>query len=211
MSDQETAQNILINKLNVSAEAFNDLKVLVNLLIKWNKTINLVGKSTIADVWQRHIIDSAQIWQHRPKTLNIWIDIGSGGGFPGLVLAILAKHQEPDAKFYLIESDVRKCAFLKNVSRETNLNTKIIADRIENIQDLQADVVSARALASVDVLCELSHKFLTDNAFCLFLKGKGCDKEVEKALVSWRFQSLKTKSISDDTGVILKVWNLERA
>ncbi len=211
MSNQENDQNVLFNELDVSTEAFDDLKVLVNLLIKWNKAINLVGKSTIEEVWQRHVIDSAQVWQHRPKELNIWVDIGSGGGFPGLVLAILAKHQAPNVKFYLIESDIRKCAFLKNVSRETNLNIKIIGDRIENIQDLQADVVSARALAQVDVLFDLSYRFLTDSAFCLFLKGKGCDKEVEKALESWRFQSQKTKSISDDTGVILKVWNLERA
>ncbi len=210
MSNEETVQNTLFNELDVSKEAIDDLKVLVNLLIKWNKTINLVGKSTIEDVWQRHVIDSAQIWQHRPIDLNIWLDIGSGGGFPGLVLAILAKHQAPNVKFYLIESDIRKCAFLKNVSRETYLNTKIIGDRIENVQNLQADVVSARALAPVDTLFDLSYKFLTDNAFCLFLKGKGCDKEVEKALDSWRFQSQKTKSISDDTGVILKVWNLER-
>lgn len=211
MMDQENARNVLINKLNVSVEAFDDLTILVKLLVKWNKVINLIGKSTVEDVWQRHIIDSVQIWQHRPDNLKTWVDIGSGGGFPGLVLAILAKHDVPQAKFYLIESDIRKCAFLKNVSRETFLNTEILSERIENVQYLQSDVVSARALAPVDKLFELSCHFLTDKAFCLFLKGKGCDKEIEKALESWRFQSETTKSISDDTGVILKVWNLERA
>jgi 16S rRNA (guanine527-N7)-methyltransferase len=111
----------------------------------------------------------------------------------------------------MIESDARKCAFLRNVSRETSINTKICTSRIEEADLVAADVVSARALASVEKLAEFSHRFLDKDAFCLFLKGQGCGTEIEKALESWKFRSETTKSLSDDTGVILKIWNLQSA
>lgn len=207
----DLVKEILVSDLNVSRETIQDLETLVVLLEKWNKSINLVGKSTISDVWTRHVLDSAQLWKHRPEGLSVWVDIGSGAGFPGLVLAILAKAEMPDVVFHMIESDTRKCAFLRNVSRETFLNTKICTSRIENAEVVIADVVSARALASVEKLAEYSHRFLDDDAFCLFLKGQGCATEVENAHESWRFKSKTTKSLSDDTGVILKIWNLKSA
>jgi 16S rRNA (guanine527-N7)-methyltransferase len=207
----ELVKEKLINDLNVSRETIVDLETLVFLLEKWNKTINLVGKSTIEDVWTRHILDSAQLWQQRPENLAIWLDIGSGAGFPGLVLAILAKTERADCVFHMIESDARKCAFLRNVSRETSLNTKIHTSRIEDATAIVADVVSARALATVEKLAEYSHRFLCKDSFCLFLKGQGCATEVENAHKSWEFESEMTESLSDDTGVILKIWNLKSA
>jgi 16S rRNA (guanine527-N7)-methyltransferase len=206
----DTAKAILVGRLNVSRETMEDLHVLADLLEKWNKTINLVGKSTLNEVWSRHILDSAQIWQFRPKALKTWVDLGSGGGFPALVLAILAKEDAPGALFHMIESDARKCAFLRNVSRETSLNTKIHNTRIENTDDIVADVVSARALAPVDALFWHSHKFLSNNGYCLFLKGQACASEVETARESWHFQSETTKSLSGGAGVILKAWNIRR-
>jgi 16S rRNA (guanine527-N7)-methyltransferase len=211
MISEDRAKQILMDDLNVSRETMGDLSKMVELLIKWNKTINLVGKSTTDCIWARHILDSAQMWSLRPDNLKTWVDLGSGGGFPALVLAILGKTQTPGVCFHMIESDARKCAYLRNVSRETSLNTKIHTARIEKSEVIMADVVSARALASVDMLLSLSQKFLTDSAFCLFLKGQACDKEEEKARESWIFQSEKTKSISDDTGSILKIWNIKRA
>ena len=208
---ESQAKDILSSQLNVSRETMDDLKTLVSLLGKWNKTINLVGKSTIEQVWGRHILDSAQMWQYRPEKLTAWVDLGSGGGFPGLVLAILAKADIPDAVFHMIESDARKCAFLRNVSRETSINTKIHICRIENAESISADVVSARALASVDALFEYSQRFLSKNAYCLFLKGQTCATEVENARDSWQFQSETTKSLSNSHGAILKAWNIKRA
>jgi len=204
-------KTILLEQLNVSRETIDDLEVLVHLLKKWNRTINLVGKATIDDVWLRHILDSAQVWQFKPKALKTWVDLGSGGGFPGLVLAILAKSDAPDVVFHLIESDARKCAFLRNVSRETSLNTVIHTARIEDVDKIAADVVSARALASVDALLGLSLSFLSKNAYCLFLKGQGCATEVGKAHESWYFQSEMIESLSDRSGTILKLWNIQRA
>lgn len=207
----DLVKEILMRELNVSRETIQDLELLVVLLEKWNKTINLVGKSTIEDVWSRHILDSAQLWAQKPKNLKVWLDMGSGAGFPGLVLAILAKEAEPDVVFHMIESDARKCTFLRNVSRETFVNTKICTSRIEDAELIVADVVSARALASVEKLLDYSYRFLNKDAFCLFLKGQGCAIEVENAHESWQFKSETTKSLSDDTGVILKIWNLKSA
>jgi len=211
MISEDRAKQVLLDDLNVSRETLADLEKMVELLIKWNKAINLVGKSTTDSIWARHILDSAQMWTQRPENLTSWVDLGSGGGFPALVLAILGKAQAPSACFHMIESDARKCVYLRNVSRETSLNTKIHTVRIESTASIKADVVSARALASVETLLSFSEKFLTNNAFCLFLKGQACDTEEEKARESWSFQSEKIKSISDDTGSILKIWNLKRA
>ena len=119
MITESQAKKMLAEELGVSRETMADLQVFHDLLVKWNKTINLISKSTISDIWARHILDSAQVWRQRPKTLRSWVDLGSGGGFPALVLAILAKNEMPETDFHLIESDARKCAFLRNVSRET--------------------------------------------------------------------------------------------
>ena len=210
MISESTAKSILLDDLNVSRETMVDLEKLAELLVKWNKTINLVSKSTIDELWARHILDSAQVWAHKPEFVENWIDLGSGGGFPALVLAIMAKHEAPEMQFHMVESDARKCAFLRNVSRETSLNATVHTCRIENAPDISADVVSARALASVDKLLEMSGKFLKQDAFCLFLKGQGCAIEVKNAQESWRFQTETTKSISDSAGEILKIWNIER-
>jgi 16S rRNA (guanine527-N7)-methyltransferase len=211
MISEDRAKQILLYDLNVSRETLGDLTKMVESLKKWNKTINLVGKSTIDSVWSRHILDSAQMWSQRPENLKTWVDLGSGGGFPALVLAILGKAQAPGVCFHMIESDARKCAYLRNVSRETSLNTRIHTVRIEKSEPIMADVVSARALAPVETLLSFSQRFLSDSAFCLFLKGQACDTEEEKARESWSFQSEKIKSISDDTGSIIKIWNLKRA
>jgi len=211
MISEMQAKKILMDELNVSCETMTDLDTLVDLLKKWNRTINLVGKSTMDHVWTRHILDSAQMWQFRPRDMKTWVDLGSGGGFPALVVAILAKNDAPNAVFHLIESDARKSAFLRNVSRETSLRTKIHICRIEDADNIASDVVSARALASVDKLFDYSQKFLSKHGVCLFLKGQACASELEKARESWGFQCETTKSLSDGSGLILKAWNIHCA
>ncbi len=211
MISEDKAKEILLSDLNVSRETLLDLIRMVDLLKKWNSTINLVGRASVEEVWARHILDSAQMWALRPQNLKTWVDLGSGGGFPALVLAILAKKEAPDVSFHMIESDARKCAYLRNVSRETSLNASIHTIRIEDIEPIKAEVVSARALAPVETLLGYSRHFLSDGAYCLFLKGKSCAREVELARESWCFQSEKIKSRSDEMGSILKVWNIKRA
>jgi 16S rRNA (guanine527-N7)-methyltransferase len=160
----------LMSVCTVSRETIDRLEVYAGLLEKWNSTINLVSKNTINQMWKRHFLDSAQLWPHIPSETKTLVDIGSGAGFAGLVLAIIGMEKSPNMKFTLIESDSRKCAFMRNVSREINLDVQIITKRIEEVTDIKADVITARALATVSQLLEYSKNILKDNGVCLFLK-----------------------------------------
>lgn len=210
MISEDAAKSILQKDLNVSRETFSDLKTLADLLVKWNKTINLVSPRTLNHLWARHILDSAQIWHLRPADPRTWVDLGSGAGFPVLVLAILAKQDAPDTVFHSFESDTRKCAFIRNVSRETSLNITTHNMRIENATATPADVISARALAPLDHLLRYAEKFQSENTLCLFLKGKESDKELRKACESWSFQHGAVQSLTDPLGRILKIWDVCR-
>lgn len=184
--------------IGVSRETYVRLSRYVDLLIEWNAAINLV--SDVADLWHRHILDSAQLADHIEKGgARAIVDMGSGGGLPGIVLAIMNPNP-----ITLIESDRRKSLFLKHCVRELELfHVEVINDRIEKV-DLSADYVTARALASLDVLLGLSKNFLTPGTTCLFPKGKNYDKEVEQAKAHWNFDLEKFESVSGD-GVLLKI------
>lgn len=177
----------LMSVCTVSRETIDRLEVYAGLLEKWNSTINLVSKNTINQMWKRHFLDSAQLWPHIPSETKTLVDIGSGAGFAGLVLAIIGMEKSPNMKFTLIESDSRKCAFMRNVSRETNINVEIITKRIEEVDDLKADVVTARALATVSQLLDYSKNILKKKGICLFLKGDACASELIEAKKSMDF------------------------
>ena len=184
-----SAKQRIENLIDVSRETMERLEIYSKLLNKWNPKINLVAKSTLPEQWERHFLDSAQIWPHCPTFAGKWVDIGSGAGFPGLVLALIAKEKAPDLKFTLVESDARKSSFLRTVARETAVSIDIQTTRIESLEFPEFDVVSARALASVDSLLEFSHPILKSDGVCLFLKGKDCANELAVAEKKWRFQS----------------------
>ncbi|MCL4170695.1 UNVERIFIED_CONTAM: hypothetical protein GTU68_049362, partial [Idotea baltica] len=135
--------------LNVSRETFAALQAYAALLEKWNPKINLVSKSSLQDLWNRHILDSAQLFSLVQHPHNTWADLGSGGGFPGLVIAIMALESGSPDQVILIESDTRKAAFLRTVIRELGLRASVINKRIEQVDPLDADVISARALADL--------------------------------------------------------------
>lgn len=187
---------------NVSRETKSHLDNLADLLEKWNRTINLVSKSTIRQIWQRHILDSIQIFNHG-STASIWADLGSGGGFPGLVVAILAKEKAPDMRVVLVESDQRKAAFLRHASRTLGLNAEILSERIEAIAPLMADVVSARALASLPQLCNFATYHLTAGGRGVFLKGRSAAIEIDAAQKDWRFTLESYTSITDPESSVL--------
>jgi 16S rRNA (guanine527-N7)-methyltransferase len=130
------------NALNVSRETLTRLETLADLLVKWNPRINLVSKTTIDDLWTRHILDSVQVLRCSPSKVDHWVDIGSGGGFPGLAIALSVGEPEAPKKVTLIESDQRKCAFLRTVLRETGVSATVITDRIEKAAVQNADVLS---------------------------------------------------------------------
>ena len=195
---------------NVSRETMEKLDKYASLLEKWNPAINLVSKSTISMLWQRHFHDSAQIYRFRMENTQHWVDLGSGGGFPALVLSILALEYNPSDKFTLVESDVRKAAFLQTVIRELALNAVVIAERIEKISPTNADILTARALSSLDKLLEHAKVHLNPNGIAVFPKGDSYRKEIEDAFGRWNFELEEFTSKTNPNGAILKIGGIKR-
>lgn len=195
---------------NVSRETMERLDKYDALLKKWNPAINLVSKSTIATLWQRHFHDSAQIYNFRTENTRNWGDLGSGGGFPALILSILALEDNPNDKFTLVESDVRKAAFLQTVIRDLGLNAMVIAERIEKTSPINADVLTARALSSLDKLLEYAEVHLSPNGIAVFPKGETYRKEIEDAFGRWKFTLEEFTSKTNPNGAILKIGGIER-
>ena len=200
----------VLGDLNVSRETSDRLRLLADLLVKWNPKINLVSKATLETLWIRHILDSAQIFDLVPHPVGHWVDIGSGGGFPGLVIAILAAESDPEQKTTLIESDQRKCAFLRTVLRETGVPAIVISKRIEAAEPQRADVLSARALADLSQLCTFAERHLQSEGAALFPKGVTWQKELRKAEESWSFVYDVVTSKSEPEAVILKLGDIRR-
>ncbi|WP_025897355.1 16S rRNA (guanine(527)-N(7))-methyltransferase RsmG [Sneathiella glossodoripedis] len=184
----------------VSRETLDKLRIYVELLKKWQRAINLVSKSTLPHVWERHILDSFQILKYAPQDKGTWVDLGSGAGFPALVVAMAS-----DYDVHVIESDLRKCQFMREVSRETSTKITVHTKRIEAIDPFNADIISARALASLEKLLELAHPFATEKTTFLFLKGQDVDAELTKAAKCWRMTPVKHTSLSSSEGCVLQL------
>lgn len=196
--------------VNVSRETLSRLETYADLLTRWQKTINLVAPSTLPDLWRRHMLDSAQMLDHAPDHARIWLDLGSGGGFPGLVLAILLTEQRPGASVRLIESDARKCAFLREVARATGAPAEIVRSRIEALPPFQADVVTARAFAPLARILVYAGPFAGPETRLLLLKGKDVDRELSEASQTWTFQARVAPSRSDPSGRIVGIDGFQR-
>ena len=190
-------------RVDVSRETRDQLETLVHTLGRWQKAINLIGKATLEDIWIRHILDSAQLLPLIPKTAQKLVDLGSGGGFPGLVLAAL----RPGLEVTLIESDARKGAFLGEAGRRMGLKNqpKVVVARIEGAPPSQADVVTARAVAPLGQLLAWAAPHRTDTAICLFHKGKGWQAELVEAMKDWEVQSQPFASVTDRDAVLLRI------
>ncbi|CAO3449225.1 16S rRNA (guanine(527)-N(7))-methyltransferase RsmG [Azospirillum largimobile] len=190
----------------VSRETLDRLIAYEGLLRKWQPKINLVGPSTLPDAWKRHFLDSAQLHPLLPEGTRVLVDLGSGAGFPGLVLAILGVPQ-----VHLIESDVRKCAFLREVARVCEASVTVHTKRIETVTGIEADVVTARALAPLTDLFGWAHPFIGSRGKCLFLKGAALDDELTATTQYWTMDPERFDSRTDPSGTILRVSHLERA
>lgn len=195
--------------LPANGHAIERLEVFEALVLKWNPTINVIARSTEATVRIRHILDSAQIFRYMPAGDQRISDLGSGGGFPGLVLAILAADLRPDWRISLIESDKRKAVFLREVIRQTGISASVLNGRIEELPQRSADIVTARALAPLDVLCGHAHSVLSKNGVAVFLKGVLAAKEIESARRRWHFALDQHPSITDRDASVLVVKDLE--
>lgn len=189
----------------VSRETLSRLEAYVELLDLWNRRINLVGRNTMGDIWRRHILDSAQLYPLLPARTRILVDLGSGAGLPGLVLAAMGVPE-----VHVIESDQRKAAFLREAIRVIGVPAIIHAERIEKMAGFVADAVTARAMAELDQLLDLSQKFRSGRTLCLFLKGAAVEAELAAASRVWAMKVERLPSRSDPTGCVLKLENIQR-
>lgn len=185
---------------DVSRETRTRLETYAALLLKWNARVNLVGKSTLDDLWRRHMLDSAQLFPLLPANCHRLVDFGSGAGFPGLVLAIMGVPE-----VHLVEANARKCAFLREVARVTETPVVVHNKRIETDPMLKADVITARALAPLPILLEYAQPYLTPSSICLFLKGAGVDEELTEIRKLWNIREDTYPSITNPDGAIIRV------
>lgn len=197
--------------LNVSRETLDALHDFEALVQRWNPAINLVSKSTLPELWTRHIVDSAQIFGFCPGTATSWVDVGSGGGFPGIVVGILARELKPELHLVLVESDLRKATFLRQACQSLKIATVVRSERIESLPPLAADVISARALAPLTDLLAHAERHLAPSGVAIFPKGARFAAEVDNARTQWAFDVDTYPSLSDAEAAILVVRNIHRA
>lgn len=199
------------DQFNVSRETIEKLEIYASLLRKWNKTINLVSPGTLDTLWVRHFADSAQLLSLAPQNMKNWADLGSGAGFPGAVIAVLTESSHPDLTVTLIESDQRKATFLRAVARETQTSFTVLAERCESVARLEADVISARALAPLDVLLGYVSRHIARTGTALLSKGASAASEVELAGKTWSFTCESIPSMTDTDAAILKIGEIKLA
>jgi len=187
----------------VSRETLHALQAYEALLKRWQARINLVGPKTVSDIWRRHFLDSAQIAPLLPEFAATLVDIGSGAGFPGLVVALM----RPDLQVHLVDSDQRKATFLREAVRTLDLKGRVTvhAKRTDQIEGLCADVITARALAPLSSLLEHSVRFSGPDTVCLFLKGKRFQEELTDANYTWYINSSWIQSVTDPDGQTLRI------
>jgi 16S rRNA (guanine527-N7)-methyltransferase len=191
---------------NISRETLARLEAYVELLAAWNRRINLVGPRTIGDVWRRHILDSAQLFPFIPRSARALLDVGSGAGLPGLILAILGVEG-----VHLVEADQRKCAFLREAARITGSAVHIHAQRLEKCPHFGVDVITARAFAPLERLLDQVESFLDTHSILLVLKGQMVGEELTEAAKAWNMRVASHRSVSDPSGTVLRLEQVIRA
>lgn len=201
-----------LRMVKVSHETVVALDRFAELFLRWQKAVQLVSSASLPKLWTRHIADSLQLLDHIPADAKIVVDLGSGGGFPGLILAIALK-EKSSAIVHLVESDSRKAAFLREAVRALQLPVKVHAERIESVAKRigQVDVVTTRALAPLPRLFELAEPLMAEGTIGLFLKGQDVDRELTEAAKSWNIRSEVVPSLTDSSGKILLVEALSKA
>lgn len=171
----------------------------------WQKAINLISGKTLPQLWDRHILDSLQIVPHVPDSTRVIVDLGSGAGFPGLILGLFDRWE-----VHLVESDTRKAAFLRDSARVCGVAVKVEARRIEAVEPFPADLVTARALAPLTDLLAMSARFRHSGTSHLFLKGRGAEAELTDAAKNWTLRVESIPSMTDPLASILKIDEVRR-
>ena len=198
-------KNEFVKSLNVSRETLNGFYEYDTLMSKWNEKINLVSKNTLVDIWERHFLDSGQIIKHVEVSGKRWVDVGSGAGFPGLVVALLLRDRKIDCDLVLVEKNPKKGFFLKEVIRKLNLSVEVVNDNIDTLEPLNADILTARAFSELNNLIEIAFRHRKKEGICLFLKGENYRIELDKTLNYWFFDYDMVDSLSSSSGKIIRV------
>lgn len=204
------SSSVQVGGVDVSRETFDKLKAFEALVRRWTPAINLVSKNTLPELWDRHIADSAQIFALRPENAKDWVDLGSGGGFPGLVVAILARQYAEGLRVTLVESDARKATFLRQAAQSLGLTVTVRNDRIESLPPLDADVLSARALAALPELLAYAAVHLRAGGTAILPKGARFQEELAAARNTWDFDVDTQPSLSEGGAAILVIRNIHR-
>lgn len=200
-----------LSQYNVSRETISKLEQFAELLKDWNQKMNLVSRNSMEVLWERHILDSVQLINYISPTIKTLVDIGSGAGFPGLILAILMQEKIPDAKITLIESITKKTVYLKDMCERLKLsNVTVKNERVENLKITAPDVVTARAVAALDVLCGYVSKINGNKTESLFLKGQSYKEEIAAAQKNWKFDLEIFPNRYSADGVVLKLSRLRK-
>ncbi len=192
-------------EFGVDAAVAERLEIFAAHLEKWQKAINLIGPKTLPQLWERHILDSLQLVPLIPADAKTLVDVGSGAGFPGLVLALLDRWD-----VHLVESDTRKSVFLRDAARLCGIATTVHTRRVETLDEPKAEVITARALAPVAELLALTEGLRTDRTVHLFPKGRGAQAELTEAAKTWTLAVETTPSLTDDEAVVLKIAKVHR-
>ena len=165
----------------VSRETLDLLKAYEASLHEWQNKFNLVSNASLEDAWNRHFLDSIQLFKYIPKTAKTLCDFGSGAGFPGMVLAIMAKDKTPYLKVTLIESIRKKTLYLNEVKQICNVDVEILNERVENLPPQKFDVITSRAMTSLNNLLNYTQRFFKKNTVCIFPKGRSYAEELKEA------------------------------
>ncbi len=198
----------LREKIIVSCETSPDLKSYQTILFEWQKKFNLVSKNSLNDAWVRHFLDSAQICEYIPNNAKEMADFGSGAGFPGLVVAVLTKNRTPYLNITLIESIKKKTLFLNEVATKLDLQVRIENDRIENLTKKNYDVITSRAMCSLDKLLGYALPFCNKKTICIFPKGKSYSEEIASAQKLYNFKCETKDNLFSDEGKILIITDI---
>jgi len=190
----------------VFKESKQDIEKYIKILLDWQKHVNLISKNTIPDLQKRHILDSAQLWKYIPDSSRTLTDIGSGGGFPGIILGILNKTAGFPLKITLIESDSKKAIFLGEVNRQLKLNLNILTERVEKVENLKSDIITARAFSELNQIFILCQKIVSRETIWVLPKGKGYQEEIKKCQFKYQIEQYPNEY---SEGVILKISGVE--
>ena len=196
-------------RFGVPRETMERLDVYVSLLQKWSRAINLLGSTETDYLWERHLSDCGQLAQMMPGGTKSWLDLGSGAGLPGLVVAIMSEASDAGIRFDLLDSDQRKAAFLREAGRQTKTLVNVIAARSEDAEPRSYDVISARAVAPLRRLLRLARPFTGDQTVLLLHKGRNAAAEIDDANQEWDFNIEAIPSAIDEEGVILRITDLK--